>query len=141
MLTSVPPMGRTLRTWQEPAPNVLSMFILNCWSISSGTKAWIVPAKPPPWTLHAPLRCSEYSATFRRDGKALVLYVGSRVDVLEVLVGAVAGFLHAGEEVVEVARLECVHQLVNALVLVEEVYRTEHRPVAELLAQYAGYSA
>lgn len=62
---------------------------------------------------------------------------GSRVDVLEVLVGAVAGFLHAGEEVVEVARLECVHQLVNALVLVEEVYRTEHRPVAELLAQYA----
>ena len=53
--STAPPSGRMLSTWQRPAPRIFSMFALKSASISTGTKACTVPAKPPPCTRTAPL--------------------------------------------------------------------------------------
>ena len=45
---SYPPTGRIERTWHIFSPNTFSIFVLNSSSISSGTNACTVPAKPPP---------------------------------------------------------------------------------------------
>ena len=47
---STPPWGRMLSPWHAPSPNTPSMPTRNASRISKGTKAWTVPAKPPPWT-------------------------------------------------------------------------------------------
>ena len=47
-LSSYPPTGRIERTWHIFSPNTFSIFVLNSSSISSGTNACTVPAKPPP---------------------------------------------------------------------------------------------
>ena len=52
---TAPPSGRMLSTWQRPAPRIFSMLALKSASISTGTKACTVPAKPPPCTRTAPL--------------------------------------------------------------------------------------
>ncbi len=62
-------------------------------------------------------------------------YVGARIDVLEVLERAVAAFLDRGEEIVETLVFQRVNGAFNAVVLVEEVYGTEHGSVAEFLTQ------
>ena len=53
--STAPPSGRMFSTWQRPAPRIFSMFALKSVSISTGTKACTVPAKPPPCTRTAPL--------------------------------------------------------------------------------------
>ena len=53
--STAPPSGRMLSTWQRPAPRIFSIFALKSASISTGTKACTVPAKPPPCTRTAPL--------------------------------------------------------------------------------------
>ena len=47
---STPPSGRMDRMWQAPSPRAASIPALKESRISKGTKAWTVPAKPPPWT-------------------------------------------------------------------------------------------
>ena len=53
--STAPPSGRIFSTWQRPAPRIFSMLVLKSASISTGTKACTVPAKPPPCTRTAPL--------------------------------------------------------------------------------------
>ena len=53
--STAPPSGRMFSTWQRPAPRIFSMLALKSASISTGTKACTVPAKPPPCTRTAPL--------------------------------------------------------------------------------------
>ena len=55
--STAPPSGRMLSTWQRPSPRMASMCALKSASMSTGTKACAVPAKPPPCTRTAPLPC------------------------------------------------------------------------------------
>ncbi len=48
------PTGRIRMGWHAPGPKIPSIFPMYWESMLSGTKAWMVPAKPPPCIRHAP---------------------------------------------------------------------------------------
>jgi GNAT superfamily N-acetyltransferase len=126
--TCTAPEDRIMRTWQEDSPNT-PRIVFNTSKDICRTKAWIVTAKPPPWTRKPPLPSRSFALSARARGMPAPLgcvYCSSSG-------GASTSFLripYQGEKAAEISSQKRCDLAFHPLIVVEKMNGAEHRPVS-----------